>query len=72
MIVKSNLKYILDSRGLSIRELERMSGITFETLRKLANNTTVQYHRDTIAKVCEVLEIELHELLYLDKEKGSD
>jgi len=67
MIVKSNLKTILDSRGLSIRELERMTGISFETLRKLANNTTMQFHRDTIAKVCEVLHITIGELLTLEK-----
>ena len=74
--VKSNLRNILEERGISIRKLERMtkehtadqSGIKFETLRRLYHDTSMQYHRETIAVICITLDIEIGELIILTKE----
>lgn len=68
MRVKSNLKSILDGRSISIRQLSAMTELPFESLRRLYNDETKQYQRDTIAKVCEVLEIEIKDLLILTDE----
>lgn len=68
MRVKSNLKMILDERQISIRKFSEMSGLKFETLRRLYNDDTMQYQRDTIGRVCEVLDIEIGELLILVEE----
>lgn len=65
MRVKSNLKNILDNKDMSIRQLAVLTDISFETLRRLYNDDTKQYQRDTIGKVCEVLEIEIQDLLIL-------
>lgn len=70
--VRSRLKEIIDARGISIRQLAEMTKdngkeIKFETLRRLYNNTTMQYQRETIGRVCEVLGIELNELLELEE-----
>ncbi len=65
MRVKSNLKSILDDKGMSIRQLSSETGITFETLRRLYNDDTKQYQRDTIGKICEVLDIKIQDLLLL-------
>ncbi|QKE71903.1 helix-turn-helix transcriptional regulator [Arthrobacter citreus] len=65
--VKSNLKSILDQRGISIRKLSEDSGLPFETLRRLYNDDTKQYQRDTIGRVCEVLNVGIGELLILVK-----
>lgn len=80
--VRSKLKEILDSRDISIRQLAEMTkdakgeGIKFETLRRLYHDTTKQYQRETIGKVCEALNIELAELLeledYEDNTKPTD
>ncbi|MEH7484279.1 helix-turn-helix transcriptional regulator, partial [Neobacillus drentensis] len=67
--VKSELKKILDERKISIRQLASMSTekfgkdkeLKFETLRRLYNDETVQYQRETIGKVCELLDIPLSE-----------
>lgn len=69
--VKSELKSILDSRGLSIRQLAVMTDLKFETLRRLYNDDTKQYQRDTIGKVCETLNIELSELLVLVEDTNN-
>lgn len=68
MRVKSNLKAILDERNISIRQLSADTDIAFETLRRLYNDQTKQYQRDTIGKLCEVLNIEIQDLLILVKE----
>lgn len=77
---KSELKKILDERQISIRKLAEMTkdekgeGIKFETLRRLYNDETKQYQRDTLGRVCEVLNIEIKDLLILidDKEMKKD
>ena len=70
--VKSNLKNLLDSRKMSIRQLEKDTGLQFETLRRLYHDDSKQYHKDTIARICEVLHIEINELLILDKKDGTE
>lgn len=68
---KSQLKEIIDERDISIRKLSEMTkdengqGIKFETLRRLYNDDTKQYQRDTLGRVCEVLGIEISDLLIL-------
>lgn len=78
--VKSNLKAIMDSRDIKIRQLEAMTKrpedkeprVKFETIRRLYHDTTKQYQRDSIGILCEVLNVELSELLILvDKEEDQ-
>jgi DNA-binding Xre family transcriptional regulator len=72
---KSQLKQILDERKISIRSLAEQTGIPFETVRRLYNDTTVRYERNTLGKICEALNIEISDLLVLvesDDEKSTD
>jgi DNA-binding Xre family transcriptional regulator len=72
--VKSNLKAILDERKMSIRQLSEKTGLPFESLRRLYHNKMTKYPCETIAKTCEVLEIDISDLLILvddDKEKSG-
>jgi putative transcriptional regulator len=71
MRVKSNLKAILDDREISIRKFADDTGLQFETLRRLYNDETKQYQRDTIGRVCEVLGVEINELLILVNEEND-
>lgn len=73
MRVKSNLKAILDGRDMSIRELEAISGLKFESLRRLYNDDTKQYQRETIGRICKVLNVGIGDLLILvDEEEGAE
>jgi putative transcriptional regulator len=69
MRVKSNLKTVLDERQMSIRELAARTGLPFETVRRLYNDDTKQYQRDTIGMICDELKIDLSELLILSDSK---
>lgn len=68
MRVKSNLKALLDEREISIQQFARDTGLKFETLRRLYNDETKQYQRDTIGRVCEVLDVGIEELLVFTKD----
>ncbi|XHU81136.1 helix-turn-helix transcriptional regulator [Peribacillus simplex] len=70
MRVKSNLKKILDERNISIRQLASMTDLKFETLRRLYNDDTKQYQRDTIGRICEVLDININDILILINEEN--
>ncbi|MDN4608626.1 helix-turn-helix domain-containing protein [Sporosarcina highlanderae] len=65
MRAKSNLKALLDARGQSIRGFAIEAGLPTETVRRLYNDDTKQYQRDTIGRVCEVLGVEINDLLIL-------
>lgn len=67
MDVRSNLKPIIDERKISIRQLAESTGLPFETLRRLYNDETQRFQRQTLARICEVLEIDISELLKLVK-----
>ena len=71
MRASSNLKAILDERKISIQQFARDSGLKFETLRRLYNDDTKQFQRDTIGRVCEVLGVGIAELLILTDEKDD-
>jgi DNA-binding Xre family transcriptional regulator len=71
MRAKSNLKVILDERDISIRKFAEDTGLPFETLRRLYNDDTKQYQRDTLGRICEVLGVEINEVLILVNEESD-
>ena len=71
MRAKSNLKEILDERNIKIRQFAEMTGLPFETLRRLYNDKTMQYQRDTIGKICKTLNIGIGDLLSLTDEEDE-
>ncbi|WP_370468034.1 helix-turn-helix domain-containing protein [Parageobacillus thermoglucosidasius] len=50
---------------MSIRELEKATGLKFESLRRLYNNETTRYPSEVIGRICEVLKIDISDLLIL-------
>lgn len=62
-MVKSNLKAILDSRGLSIRKVAGDVGYRFETVRRMYNDDMKHYPEDLIDTLCTYLDVGVGELL---------
>lgn len=62
-MIKSNLKEILDSRGLSIRKVAGDLGYRFETVRRMYNDDMKHYPEDLIDKLCSYLDIGVGDLL---------
>ncbi|MDM5246216.1 helix-turn-helix transcriptional regulator [Lysinibacillus sp. G4S2] len=65
---KSRLKIILDERNISIRKCSEISGVNFETVRKMYNDESKQYQRDTLGALCKALDCEISDLLELVEE----
>jgi DNA-binding Xre family transcriptional regulator len=69
-IIYSNLKRILDERGLSIRQVARDIDYRFDSVRQLYNNENKTYPRELLSKLCTYLDITPGELLTITKEEG--
>jgi DNA-binding Xre family transcriptional regulator len=70
MVIKSNLKQILDERELSIRQVARDIEYRFDSVRQLYNNDNKAYPKELLTKLCTYLDVTPGELLILDKEEG--
>lgn len=62
-MLKSNLKQILDDRGISIRHLAQAIDYRFESVRNLYNDDIERLPKDLLYRVCTYLEIEIGDLL---------
>ena len=63
MPVHSNLKEILDDKGISIRQVARETNSHFETVRMLYNDEMNRYPRELIDKLCFHLDIPINKLI---------
>jgi transcriptional regulator with XRE-family HTH domain len=52
LLIRSNLRALTESRGVSIREIARDIDYRFESVRQLYNDEMERYPRDLIAKLC--------------------
>lgn len=62
-MVRSKLKIIADERGLSIRKIAEGSGLHFEIVRRMYNDTMERYPRDTLDALCTFLGVGIADLL---------
>lgn len=65
MRIQSNLKALLDERNKKIREFAREADLPFETVRRLYHDETERYQRDTLAKICQTLNVGIEDVLNL-------
>lgn len=64
-MVKINLKYLLENKGLTQAEVSRMTGIRPSTICDMYNNNCAFLKIDHIQKICNTLECTIEELLIL-------
>ena len=72
MRIKSNLKKILDSRDLTIRQVSRDIDYRFDSVRQLYNDEIERYPRDLLSKLCTYLNVTPNDLLKLEKDMAAD
>jgi len=70
-VIHSNLKEIVDQRGVSIRQVARDIGYRFDSVRAMYNNTMKHYPQDLISKLCNYLDVGVGELLEHKKDAGD-
>ncbi|WP_258073018.1 helix-turn-helix domain-containing protein [Brevibacillus laterosporus] len=69
MKIYIKLADILKERGISQRELARLTGIRVSSINEMCNNETVRLPLDNLAKICEVLGVEITDVLELVDER---
>lgn len=71
MKVIIKLNSILEDKELSHREFARMTGIRHPTISDMCNNTIKHIPLHNLAKICEVLECEISDILKLEEEQAE-
>lgn len=66
--VRIKLDEILKERGISDREFGRMTGIRYPSVGEMRANKTQRLPLDNLAIICEVLDVEITDILELEKE----
>lgn len=71
MVVKNRLKEILEERGIKQSWLAKQVGMTNGTMSNLVNNR-YQTSIDFAFKIADILQMDVKDIWYLDKDKDED
>lgn len=72
MRIRSNLKTLMNKRGLSIREVARNIDYRFESVRQMYNDEMERYPRDLLSKLCAYFNCDIGDILVLNSEDDED
>jgi len=64
--VTVKLNNLLIEKNISHRELSRLTGIRHPSISEMCNNKTKRLPLDNLAKICEVLECDIPDILELE------
>lgn len=67
LYIKIKLNELLINRNISQRELARMTDIRHPSINEMCNNETKRLPLANLAKICEVLECEITDILELKR-----
>lgn len=62
-VIKSNLKYFVDKKGVSVRQVARDIDYRLESVQNMYNDTMERYPRELLAKLCTYFDCDINELL---------
>jgi putative transcriptional regulator len=71
MNVLITLDEILTQKEMSQHELARLTGIRQPSINEMCRNQTKRIPLDNLAKICEVLDCEITDILKLEKEQSE-
>ena len=65
--VRISVGKLLRERGVSVRELVERTGMSYNTALALARGTSSRLDLDTLARVCDALDVEVSDLLVYER-----
>jgi len=65
-VIKSNLKFFVDKKGISVRQVARDIDYRLESVQNMYNDTMERYPRELLVKLCTYFDCEINELLVID------
>jgi putative transcriptional regulator len=66
MPIKVKLIEILEQKGISQRELARMTGLRPNTVNHLCSGEVDRVYLETLEKVCKALDVKIEDILQLE------
>ncbi|WP_375104652.1 helix-turn-helix domain-containing protein [Paenibacillus sp. RS8] len=69
MRIKSNLKAIIDEKGLNPLQLSKKIDYRYESVRVMYNDTAKHYPKDLLLLLCKELEVTPGDLIIVENEK---
>ena len=72
-VLKNNLRVLMAQKGIrSMVELERLSGVSRQVLDRLDKNKSTRLDFATVVTLCDLLDCEPGDLLYIDENREGD
>ena len=68
MMIRVCLEQVLAEKGMTRYELAKKAGITYPVIDKYYKNKVSRYDRTVLARICQVLDCEVGDILALTKE----
>lgn len=68
-MITTNIKILLIKKNMKLKELSEKTGIGYSYLSRMSNNQSKDFNKEHIAKICEVLECDVGELIGFEKDK---
>ncbi|KZE79339.1 hypothetical protein AV654_17880 [Paenibacillus elgii] len=69
--IHSNLKNLIDAKGVSIRQVARDIDYRFDSVRLMYNDEMKQFPRELLEKLCTYFDVGIADLLrYEDEQEG--
>lgn len=69
--IHSNLKNLIDQKGISIRQAARDIDYRFDSVRQMYNDEMKMYPRELLEKLCAYFDVGIADLLrYEDEQEG--
>jgi putative transcriptional regulator len=71
--IKSHIPELVEKRGLTIADLTRQTGLSYQSAHALVTRNPVAIRLSTLAKLCKVLDCGVGDLLlYVPEERGQE
>ncbi|WP_258959136.1 helix-turn-helix domain-containing protein [Paenibacillus tyrfis] len=70
--IHSNLKNLIDAKGVSIRQVARDIDYRFDSVRLMYNDEMKQFPREFLEKLCTYFDVGIDELLRCEDERESE
>lgn len=66
MAIRVKLRQLLEQKGISQRELARLTGLRASTINHLCSDTVDRVYLETLELVCKTLNVSISELIEID------
>lgn len=69
MKIRSDLKRIIDGKGLSVRQVARDIDYRLGAVQDMYNDTMERYPRELLTRLCAYFKCDINELLTMEEDK---